>query len=386
MENTTATNGKGNVQPALIFIPDISGFTEFVTNTEISHSQHIISELLEIMVEANDIGMKVSEIEGDAILFYRFGKAPTAAELLAQVQRMFIRFHAHLKKYHTHRICNCGACKTATNLTLKFVAHYGEITMNTVKQHNKLFGKDVIVAHRLLKNDIEHHEYALITHDLVSACPQWVDLETIAWSPLQQSEQTYDSGKAKFCYLPLAALMEHVPEPVAEDYSISGVRRKIIGGSIKVEAPIDMVFSVIADLPWRNAWVAETEPATDINHQIMQVGSTHRCLANSPVQVSHDFEISPDKVTFTETHDTRKFCTVYIMEKLDANSTMVHANFFIKKNFLVELMFKMFMKKKYQRLIDGTFANLKNYCEGLVQKGEDHPYRIVLESNQATAA
>ena len=28
-------------QPALLFIPDISGFTRFVTETEVSHAQHI---------------------------------------------------------------------------------------------------------------------------------------------------------------------------------------------------------------------------------------------------------------------------------------------------------------------------------------------------------
>lgn len=373
-------------QPTLLFIPDISGFTDFVNSTEISHSQHIIEELLEILLDANNIGLEVSEIEGDAILFYRFGQAPTAAELLAQIQNMFIRFHAHLKKYETHRICNCGACIAASNLSLKFIAHYGEITMNTIKNHRKLFGKDVIVAHRLLKNNIAHHEYALITNNLVRACPQWVDVDTVAWSPLQHSEQEYDSGKVSFCYLPLGPLMEHVPEPAMEDYSISGVKTKVMGSSSLVEAPIDMVFSVIADLPWRNAWIVDTEPATDINHKIMQNGATHRCLASQPVQTSHDFKISSNKVTFTETHQTKKFCTVYSMEKVSEDSTKVDVNFFIKKNFFIALMFKLFMRKKFQRTVDETFANLKNYCEGLVQKGEEHPYRIVLEPHKAMAA
>ena len=33
---------------ALIFIPDISGFTKFVNDTDIEHSQHIIEELIEV--------------------------------------------------------------------------------------------------------------------------------------------------------------------------------------------------------------------------------------------------------------------------------------------------------------------------------------------------
>ena len=66
----------GNV---LFFIPDISGFTKFVSETEIGHSQHIIKALLEVLVDSNSIGLKVSEFEGDAILFYRSG-APPALE------------------------------------------------------------------------------------------------------------------------------------------------------------------------------------------------------------------------------------------------------------------------------------------------------------------
>ena len=36
-----------------------------------------------------------------------------------------------------------------------------------MKQFRKLIGKDVIVAHQLLKNDIDIREYWLITEDLL---------------------------------------------------------------------------------------------------------------------------------------------------------------------------------------------------------------------------
>lgn len=52
-----------------LFIPDISGFTSFVSATEINHSRHIIAELLEITINSDGCGMQVSEIEGDAVLF-----------------------------------------------------------------------------------------------------------------------------------------------------------------------------------------------------------------------------------------------------------------------------------------------------------------------------
>ena len=64
--------------PAILLIPDINGFTQFVRATKVAHSRQIIEELLEKLIDANEIGLQVSEIEGDAILFYRLGPPPTA--------------------------------------------------------------------------------------------------------------------------------------------------------------------------------------------------------------------------------------------------------------------------------------------------------------------
>ena len=80
-------------QPALLFMPDISGFTQFVNETEILHSQHIVQELLEILIDSNHLNLEVCEVEGDAIFFYRFGDKPDLKGLLLQVEKMFIRFH-----------------------------------------------------------------------------------------------------------------------------------------------------------------------------------------------------------------------------------------------------------------------------------------------------
>src|SRR3954447_23079476 len=103
----------------LLFIPDISGFTRFVNETEIEHSRLIIQELLEILVNANDIGLEVSEIEGDAILFYRYGDPPDLMQLYKQVEKMFCEFHQSIIAYDQRRFCQCKACGSAVGLTLK---------------------------------------------------------------------------------------------------------------------------------------------------------------------------------------------------------------------------------------------------------------------------
>ena len=82
---------------SLLFLPDISGFTEFVQSTEAKHSQHVIAELLELLVEANTENLQLAEVEGDALFFYKEGEIPSMEKLLAQVETMFTAFYSHLK-------------------------------------------------------------------------------------------------------------------------------------------------------------------------------------------------------------------------------------------------------------------------------------------------
>src|SRR6266487_2455396 len=151
----------------LLFIPDISGFTRFVNEVEIDHSRFIIQQLLEVLIKANDFGLEISEIEGDAILFYKFGEPQKLESLYKQVEKMFRAFHQYLIDYDNRKICQCKACISAIDLSLKVITHYGEFTPLSVQRFNKLIGKDVIVAHQLLKNDIAQYEYWLVTKELL---------------------------------------------------------------------------------------------------------------------------------------------------------------------------------------------------------------------------
>src|SRR6188474_2355506 len=102
------------LQSAFLFIPDISGFTHFIGDRDFQHGQHIIAELLEVLIEANQLNLKVNEVEGDAIFFYRLGAAPEIRDLISQSEKMYDAFHTHLKKYGVSRLCNCPTCQSAS--------------------------------------------------------------------------------------------------------------------------------------------------------------------------------------------------------------------------------------------------------------------------------
>lgn len=374
-------------QPTLIFIPDISGFTRFVKQTEINHSQHIIQELLEILIDANEIDLEVSEIEGDAVLFYRFGKAPTAGELLGQIQRMYTAFHAYLKRYEVLRICQCGACQTADGLKLKFVLHYGDVALRQIKDHRKLFGEDVISAHRLLKNQIPLVEYALFTDQLTTACTRWPDISQTAWSDPVSGVDRYDVGAIKYCYLPLDPLMSRVPEPTVEDYSLPGVTTRILECERVVEAPIELAFNVLADHSVRHKWSVYAEDVEDVNHKIAQGGSSHLCVRQGNQKnlkwFSYDFTYRDDVISFCETERDEGLTVVYMLTKISEGLTRMQVNYLIEKNPVKEFLFKVFLHKKFLKEAEENLHSFNEYCKSIVREGVGHSTRIVLEPEHA---
>lgn len=379
-----------SVQPAateaLLFIPDISGFTEFVNSTEILHARHIVEELLEIIIDANEIDLEVSEIEGDAILFYRFGKAPTAASLLAQVQRIYVAFQAHLRRYERHRICHCGACSTAQNLSIKFVAHFGEITTKKVKEHSKLFGKEVIVSHRLLKNEIDSDEYVLVTHELTNACKTWVDIETVAWSIVFKGQDIYDFGTSQYCYLPLAPLRDHVPEPKVEDFRIPGCDVNYLSSEAVIGAPIDLVFDVVSDTSFRHKWVIYIETSDEQSSLVPQHGVQHRCIIGGEKSehevYTHDFRRQGEVINFTDSNLKDGQCSVFTLRQLGPSLTRISMDCYMKRNWFKLTMFNLMMKKKFLQLTNESWGILDDYCQELLKNGKRHSSQVVLMEQQ----
>ena len=100
-------------ESATILLPDISGYTESLTKTELVHSSHIINELLEAILAANSGDFVLSKVEGDALLLYHKGKPLEADALVRQCLSMFESFHTQLKIIERDSICQCGRVRAS---------------------------------------------------------------------------------------------------------------------------------------------------------------------------------------------------------------------------------------------------------------------------------
>ncbi len=264
---------------ALLFIPDISGFTRFVDESEISHSKHIVAELLELLIDADALGLSVSEVEGDAILFYRYGSAPTLREVIRQAEQMFIAFHQHLQKYERDRMCSCGACTSTGRLTLKIIVHFGMIESVNVKSFRRLFGRELIVVHRLLKNDIGSSEYVLLTHDFLVRqldTPDSIRAE-FDWVNLQPGVTVYDIvGQVAYGYFLLTPLRAHIP-PLPERERPRMYANRLPIEPVHVHAPRAFAYTYLTDLTRRHRWMHRVR-RVEMDHRLMRVGTAHRCF------------------------------------------------------------------------------------------------------------
>lgn len=193
----------------LICIPDISGFTQFMSDTKIELSSIVIPALLNEIIYANEIGLKVSEIEGDAILFYKKGKLPAFRDLINQCKSFFTQFYEQLeiltRKYSEER-----GIDNVPELGLKIILHFGkDVESVQIGNRIKLMGEDVIIAHRLLKNDINEDEYLLISEHLLNQYKDAVIERNFGWGDLKEEDERYKHiGDVNYSYIRMKKLME----------------------------------------------------------------------------------------------------------------------------------------------------------------------------------
>lgn len=144
-----------SVQRGYFVIADISGYTNYVTRVELDHAQSILTNLLELIKDAFQPRLLISKFEGDAVFAYAPETRILWKEGLSELlEAAYARFRSATSSMRRQTTCECNACRAIPSLDLKFIAHYGEYIEQDVSGAKELLGSDVILAHRLLKNQV----------------------------------------------------------------------------------------------------------------------------------------------------------------------------------------------------------------------------------------
>jgi len=178
-------------QPTSFLIADISGYTGYLADVELDHAQDILADLVGAVVTALRPNFRLAKLEGDAAFTFATAEKVDGSMLLDTIERCYFGFRRRRRDVRQATSCECNACERIPDLDLKFIVHHGEAILQKVAGRQELLGSDVIVAHRLLKNEVVEElgikAYALISQQCIDAS----DIDPVALGMRRQTE-TYD--------------------------------------------------------------------------------------------------------------------------------------------------------------------------------------------------
>jgi hypothetical protein len=138
-----------------LLIADVSGYTHFMTSSELDHANPIIQSLLRTLVEQIGAPMHFWKMDGDAVLSYSTAeKFPSGETFLTICENLYNAFTLQRQNIISNTTCPCKACANVSTLDLKIIAHHGafdEVEMGPIKD---ISGPDVILVHRMAKSDV----------------------------------------------------------------------------------------------------------------------------------------------------------------------------------------------------------------------------------------
>ena len=187
-----------HTEDGVLVLADISGFTAFVTATELEHGPPIIAELLgEVMRELSP-PLEIQEVEGDAVFALGADRALGPPALLLDVlDNAFGAFRNRQRELQADESCSCQACRNVGNLDLKIVAHHGRFLRQMVGDRRQAAEMNVILVHRLLKNGLAGRRAYIV---LTEAALRWAGVDPTRAGLVAHTERYEHLGEVR-CFV-----------------------------------------------------------------------------------------------------------------------------------------------------------------------------------------
>jgi hypothetical protein len=187
-----------------------------------NHAKQIVVRLLKTVIFASKPPLKLAEVEGDAVFFYAPSSPDnlkkTSEQVKSQVLKFFQRFNEEIEILKQMNLCSCDACAQVGKLQLKQVIHQGDVSIEKIERFEKLFGLDVIIVHRMLKNSVPSHEYVMMTDESYKNFEDFYGVQ-----PERRVEQFEGVGDVETLVFYPAELLKRSPSIASETPSLRRV-------------------------------------------------------------------------------------------------------------------------------------------------------------------
>jgi uncharacterized protein YndB with AHSA1/START domain len=150
-------------------------------------------------VVASELGAvgAITKFEGDAVFVCDPGETTDSETLLAGIDAAYFGFARRRRTIEVRSTCDCEACARIPDLDLKLIAHHGSFAEQRIAGSAEVVGADVIVAHRLLKNDVAAttgvRAFALLT----DACCAALGIEPAELELIPTTQRFDDVGEVR---------------------------------------------------------------------------------------------------------------------------------------------------------------------------------------------
>ena len=316
-------------ESACLLIADISGYTSYLAGVELEHAQDILADLMGTIVGALRPGFRLAKLEGDAAFTFSVTEKVDGSLLLDTIERCYFGFRRRRRDVRQATSCECNACVRAPDLNLKFVVHHGTVLRQRVAGRVELLGSDVILVHRLLKNDVVGstgiEAYALFTQQ----CVDVMDVD-VAVLGMRAGSESYE-------HIGVVPVWIHDLE---RRWQEEKSRTRVIVGESEAVFALDTPTSA----PPQVAWEFVTTPGRRVNWQLgvtgvevnaignrRGVGSTNHCMHGKDTSIEELLDWRPfDYFTYRNTVPTPegpvRFLVTTLFEDTTAG-TILHQRF-----------------------------------------------------------
>jgi uncharacterized protein YndB with AHSA1/START domain len=353
-----------------LVLADISGYTRFLTESELEHANGIITDLLNAVIASIQAPLTVSSIEGDAVFMY--GSMPDDVQgqtVIESVESLYSAFAGALETMVLNTTCQCNACANINTLGMKIVMHCGEYVTSEIGGRETVSGPDVIMAHRLLKNHITEAtgiaDYMLVTQ----ACVDELDIESIVEGWAEHTEEYEHVGEIKGYVSSLSELWAFVRE---QNENKVPERDAWISLSTFGSAPPSVIWDHLIDPQKRRDWMnVEDVVTTGATDGRIGPGAEYHCAHGD------------DTESVFTILDMRPGEYITFMVALDDHMAMRYTDYLIPSGSGTRLLFNaasLFSTDTGEVLPEEVQANMKG---ALTDRNRESGARLVAMANAA---
>ncbi len=259
-----------------LLIADITGYTQYLSESELEHAQDTLTALLELLVENTGPPLVISRLAGDAVISYGFREDFFQGQpFIEKIEDTYVTFRKAIERLVLNNTCQCNACANISNLDLKFFIHFGTFGIQRISDHDELVGSDINLLHRLLKNSVTEttgvRAYALYTE----AAMQQLDVEGLseAMAPHQES---YDHlGEVKVWVQDMHPVWEKKRESTRVRFPADKIWARI---EVDLEMPRERAWDYLIQPKYRNSLIgSDRMEITNRSDGRIAPGSVYQC-------------------------------------------------------------------------------------------------------------